>query len=150
MRIDKASIVRLITRLVVALSIWLVSALIGALYVTICFKIGNLNYPEGALPVVIYYAGVVVVLFLLIMALTVFVDWGWRFSTLFFLLGVAVGVVIDAFSDKTMERNVFPLEFLLWCVFFIPAIAAGKSLGGSLRKNRQSRAENSSIKVPTH
>ena len=88
----------------------LVVAACGAIYITAWFnllKIVGLHNPQGfvlsLLPIVLPF----VVLLLLVAALVRFTEWGSQLSIPFFLVGVAVGVVLDAVTDKTMDRNLF-------------------------------------------
>ena len=74
------------------------------------------------------------VLFFFVYALARFTEWGSRFSILFFLIGVAIGVVIDATNDKTMERNIYPIEAVFWCIIFGPAVAMGREWGERRRR----------------
>jgi hypothetical protein len=46
-------------------------------------------------------------------------------------------VVYDALTDKTMDRNIFPIEAAIWCAILAPALGLGKELGAWLKKNRQ-------------
>jgi hypothetical protein len=52
---------------------------------------------------------------------------------LFMLFGVAVGVTLDAVLDRSVDRNLFPLEIVVLAVITAPAIVAG-TVAGSWRR----------------
>jgi hypothetical protein len=115
----------------------------GAIYVTIWFYLNRAGdrYPalHGPGPALVFVVLTFVVLLLLMTALASSYEWGSRLSIPFFSIGVAVGVVYDALSDTTMDRNLFPIEAVIWCGIFATALGFGKELGAWLRKKRQSK-----------
>jgi hypothetical protein len=48
---------------------------------------------------------------------------------LFMFFGIAVGVTVDALLDRSVDRNLFPLEILVFAVIAAPAIVAGTVSG---------------------
>lgn len=136
-------------RIVRAFGIRLLSGVSGGLYVTLCLRVSSLTYRDSDLAMLVYFASVFVVLLLLIAALVRFTEWGAQVSIPFFLIGVAVGVIYDALSDKTMDRNLFPIEAVIWCAILAPALGFGKGLGVWLGKNRQNRADRRRLNLPT-
>jgi hypothetical protein len=116
----------------------------GAIYVTIWFYLDRVanRYPSlhGLGAALFFIVSAFVVLLVLITALVSSYEWGSRVSIPFFSIGVAVGVVYDALSDKTMDRNLFPIEAGIWCAIFATALGFGKELGAWLRRKRQSKA----------
>jgi hypothetical protein len=121
----------------------LAATAVGAIYVTIWFYLNRAGdrYPalHGPGPALIFVVLTFVVLLLLMAALVRSYEWGARLSIPFFSIGVAVGVVYDALSDTTMDRNLFPIEVVIWCAIFAAALGFGKELGAWLRKKRQSK-----------
>jgi drug/metabolite transporter (DMT)-like permease len=127
-------------RILKALPTELVVAACGAIYITAWFNllklVGLYNSKSSAaslLSIVLPFA----VLLLLVAALVRFTEWGSQLSIPFFLVGVAVGVVYDAVTDKTMDRNLFPIEAAFWSGILAVALGFGKELGAWLKKNRQ-------------
>ncbi len=49
-------------------------------------------------------------------------------------LGVFIGVAFDAMTDTKMDRNLFPIEMVLWTVFTAPGAAAGTVIGGIMNR----------------
>jgi hypothetical protein len=133
-------------RLIRALGIGLLSAVSGELYITLCYR--AIKVGDSGLAALLYFVSVFVVLLLLVSGLARFFEWGSKFSILLFLVGVSVGVVIDATSDKTMDRNIYPIEAVMWWIIFAPAIAIGRELGSRLRKNRQSKVDGGRQSLP--
>lgn len=123
----------------VYVAIWLNLSRLGDLY-------GPLQGPSGGL---IFVVLSFVVTLVLMSALAGFTEWGSRISIPFFLLGVAAGVVVDALSDKTMDRNIFPIEAAIWCIIFGAALGIGKGLGTWFRRNRQNKADGRPLNLPT-
>ena len=127
-----------------ALAARMAAAACGAMYATVwaildrlSARYGFLQGPAGSL---LYIALAFGVLLLLVAALVRFTQWGSQFSIPFFLIGVAVVVVYDAVTDKTTDRNLFPIEAVLVCAILAPALGFGKELGAWLKKNRQVKA----------
>lgn len=50
----------------------------------------------------------------------------------FAILGIAMGVVFDALTDTQRDRNLFPIEMLIWTGFAMPGIVVGSILGSLL------------------
>jgi hypothetical protein len=131
-------------RILKALAARVAAAASGAIYVTfwealsrLANQYGPLRSPAAAL---VFFGLTFGVLLLLVTALIRFTEWGSQLSIPFFLIGVAVGVVYDALTDKTMDRNIFPIEAAIWCGILAPALGFGKELGAWLKKDRQVKA----------
>jgi len=121
----------------------LVVAACGAIYITTWFnllKLVGLYNPQGLVASWLSIVSPFVVLLLLVAALVRFAEWGSQLSIPFFLLGVSVGVVFDAVTDKTMDRNLFPIEAAIWCGILAAALGFGKELGAWLKKDRRAKA----------
>lgn len=58
---------------------------------------------------------------------------------LLILIGVVVGTMVDVVLDTKEDRNLFPFEIILNCLFLSPILLAGWALGWFL-KNRSSKA----------
>jgi hypothetical protein len=130
-------------RFLKALPAELVAAACGVIYITAFFnflRLVGLNNPQGLVASWLSILSPFVVLLLLVAALVLFTEWGSQVSIPFFLLGVAVGVVIDAVTDKTMDRNLFPIEAAIWCGILAAALGFGKELGAWVKKRRQVKA----------
>ena len=108
-------------------------------------RYGLLQNSEGSL---LYIALAFGVTLILVAALVRFTEWGSQISIPFFLIGVAIGVVYDALSDKKIDRNLFPIEAVLACAIFGPALGFGKKLGAWLKKNRQANADGKPLNSP--
>jgi hypothetical protein len=109
----------------------------GAIYIIVWFnllRLLGLSNPKGAVVSLLVVVLIFGVLLLLVSALVGFTEWGSQISIPFFLVGVAVGVVVDALSDKTMDRNLFPIEAVIWCGILGVALGYGKELGARLKK----------------
>ena len=121
----------------------LAATAVGAIYVTIWLYLARVadRYPalQGPGPALFFVVLMFVVLLLLMTVLVSSYEWGSRLSIPFFSIGVAVGVVYDALSDTTMDRNLFPIEAVIWSAVFAAALGFGKELGAWLRKKRQSK-----------
>jgi hypothetical protein len=139
-------------RIIKALAVRVAAAACGIIYVTIwqdLSRLGDLYGPlQGPTAGLLFVALAFVVTLLLVSALVSFFGWGSQVSIPFFLIGVAVGVVIDALSDKTMDRNIYPIEAVVWCAIFAPALGFGKEIGAWMRKNRQMKADGNPTKSP--
>lgn len=57
---------------------------------------------------------------------------------LFELVGVAMGTIVDAFSDDK-DRNMFPIEIVWWWVLFSPAVLAGSVAGWFAQRMRHKK-----------
>jgi hypothetical protein len=136
-------------RIIRIFGILLLSCFCGALYVTLCYKVSSLTYRNGDLATLIYFGSVFCVLIVLVAALVRFTEWGSQLSIPFFLIGVAVGVIYDAVTDKTQDRNIFPIEAAIWCAILAPALGFGKGLGARLKKNRKANADHEPLNSPT-
>lgn len=112
----------------------LVATVIGAMYVTLCYKMPELIHLEPIRHVLLAF----IVLFPVTLALAAFSERESWFVALFVLVGIGIGVMIDAFSDK-VDRNLFPIEIMWWSVLLAPAIIAGTTLGWWMRKNRRNK-----------
>ena len=56
------------------------------------------------------------------------------------LVGIAIGVFIDATMDfflRAFDRNLWPVEIIIWWVFAPVPMALGALVGKRLRRNRQ-------------
>ncbi len=139
-------------RFLKALGARVAAATCGTMYATfwaildrLTDRYGLLQSPEGSL---LYIALAFGVTLLLVAALVRFTEWGSQISIPFFLIGVAIGVVYDALSDKKIDRNLFPIEAALACAIFAPALGFGKKLGAWLKKNRQANADGKPLNSP--
>lgn len=45
------------------------------------------------------------------------------------IVGILIGVAFDALTDRTMDRNLFPFEMLMWAGISTPGIFAGWLVG---------------------
>jgi hypothetical protein len=135
-----------------ALAVSVVTAGCGIVYVTIwqdLSRLGDLYGPlQGPSAGLLFVALAFFVTLVLLSVLVNFSEWGSQVSIPFFLVGVAVGVVIDALTDKTMDRNIFPIEAVVWCAIFGPALGFGKELGAWLKKRREKRTDDKSMNSP--
>jgi len=104
------------------------------MYVTLCYKIPALIHLEPLHHVLLAFT----VLFPVTLALAAFSERESWFIALFVLVGIGIGVIVDAFSDK-VDRNLFPIEIIWWSVLFAPAVIAGTMLGWLIRKNRRNK-----------
>jgi hypothetical protein len=125
-------------RILRALVARVTAAACGAAYVTLLEALSRLANRYGPLrgpvPALVFVGLTFGVLLLLVAALICFTEWGSQLSIPFFLIGVAVGVVYDAMTDKTQDRNIFPIEAAIWCGILAPALGFGKELGAWLKK----------------
>jgi len=57
--------------------------------------------------------------------------------------GILLGVAFDALTDKTIDRNLFPIEMIIWAGISTPGILAGNLTGCLvywIKKKRHNRA----------
>ena len=47
---------------------------------------------------------------------------------LFVLIGVIVGIMVDVVLDTKVDRNIFPIEIIFWCIFLAPALVVTSTL----------------------
>lgn len=45
------------------------------------------------------------------------------------IASILIGVAFDALTDRTMDRNLFPIEMIIWAGFATPGIFAGAIAG---------------------
>lgn len=108
-------------------------AVAGMLYVTLCLRVGQSPHGDAsaaALQLVVVLA----VLLLAAAALAGLSEWGSKISIPFFVIGTAIGVLRDALTDTKEDRNLFPIEVLIWCAMFAIAMGYGKELGAWWKK----------------
>jgi hypothetical protein len=111
-------------------------AVAGALYITLCLKLGE--PPNGsASAATIELVLAFVVLLATVAALAGLSESGSKISIPFFVVGTAIGVLVDALTDRKNDRNLFPIEMVFWSAFFAMAMGFGKELGEWWRKKRQ-------------
>jgi hypothetical protein len=56
------------------------------------------------------------------------------------LLGVFIGVAFDALTDTKIDRNLFPIEMVMWTVLSVPGIIIGIVIAGQvIRKVKNGR-----------
>jgi CDP-diglyceride synthetase len=108
----------------------------GTLYVTLCLRMGSQSARDSEPAATLYLLLILAVLLLLVSAIASLSEWVSRPNILSFLVGTAIGVTYDALSDKTTDRNLFPIEIILWCAMFSVALVAGKRFG-EWRKRKQ-------------
>ena len=57
------------------------------------------------------------------------------------LLGIFIGVAFDAITDTKLDRNLFPIEMVMWTVLSIPGIIIGIVIAGQvIRKAKKGRS----------
>jgi hypothetical protein len=117
MRIDRTTAMRLF------------ALITGATYVTLCYRVPELIQMEPLWHVLLAFAVLLPVTFIF----AAFSDKDSWVAPFFLVIGVGIGVIADAFSDR-VSRNLFPFEFVWWLVLFAPAIVAGISLDWLVRK----------------
>jgi hypothetical protein len=49
------------------------------------------------------------------------------------LIGVIVGIMVDVVLDTKVDRNIFPIEIIFWCIFLAPALLVTSALGWLLK-----------------
>jgi len=118
MRIDKTTALRL------------VAMITATAYVTFVYKVPE--FQLGPLPQLLWAFAVLFPVTLVLAALSEKESWVIAF---FVVVGVGIGVMIDAATDQA-SRNLFPFEFLFLCVLLAPAVIAGTTLGWLIRKYR--------------
>jgi hypothetical protein len=109
------------------------ATLAGALYITLCLRVGQSPHGDAstaALQLVLVFA----VLLLAVAALAGLSEWGSKISIPFFVIGTAIGVLRDALTDTKEDRNLFPFEIAFWCAVFAIAMGFGKELGAWWKK----------------
>ena len=52
---------------------------------------------------------------------------------LFVLIGVIVGIMVDVVLDTKVDRNIFPIEIIFWCIFLAPALVVTSALSWLLK-----------------
>lgn len=114
--------------------VWLTGSVIGGIYVTVCYRVPDLINMEPLQHVYLSFA----VLFPASLLLTVLAKRGFLPVVLFVSVGVAIGTVVDVFSD-VRDRNLFPFEILWWWVLFAPAVFLGAVAGWIAQRMRHSK-----------
>jgi hypothetical protein len=107
----------------------LVTIVAGAVYVTLCLRVGSQPPNGDASAAALQLAVVFAVLLLAVAALAGLSDWGSTISISFFVVGTAIGVLTDALTDTKVDRNLFPIEIVFWCALLAVAMGFGKELG---------------------
>ena len=110
------------------------ATLAGAVYVTLCLRLGNRSPNADASAAFLSLALVFGVLLLAVGAFAGLSEWGSKISIPFFVIGTAIGVLRDALTDTKEDRNLFPIEVLIWCAIFAIAMGFGKELGAWWKK----------------
>ena len=108
----------------------------GTLYVTLCLRMGSQSARDSEPAATLYLVLTLAALLLTVATLAGFSEWGSKISIPFFLVGTAVGVVRDALMDTKVDRNLFPIEVVIWCGFFAIAMGFGKELGAWWKRKR--------------
>jgi hypothetical protein len=121
-------------KLIKAVLMRLVATVAGAAYVTLCLRAGNRSPTGSASAAVLYLALVFAVLLLAVAAVAGLSELGSKISIPFFVVGTAIGVLRDALTDTKEDRNLFPIEVLIWCAMFAIAMGFGKELGAWWKK----------------
>lgn len=111
----------------------------GALYVTLCLRIGQSPHGDASVAALELFL-VFAVLLLAVAAFAGLSEWGSKISIPFFVIGAAIGVLRDALTDTKEDRNLFPFEIAFWCAMFAIAMGFGKELGAWWQKNTPKRS----------
>jgi hypothetical protein len=113
----------------------LLALISGLVYVTVIYRFPIIgSHGLSALFVLSF-----VVLGPVALALVVYSGKGsWIIVPPLVLLGAVIGIMIDVVLDTKVDRNLFPVEIVLWCVFLAPVLVASSALGWFL-KNRASK-----------
>ena len=103
----------------------LLMVLAGVAYILLCYWAAQLRALVEHVPTALFLAALFL---LLVTARASIARWPFtaprRFTPLF-LLGVALGVLLDVHLDQTMERNLFPIELAWWLLFCWVALTLG-------------------------
>jgi hypothetical protein len=111
------------------------AVIVGAIYVTLCYRVPWLI----DLRPLYHFALSLVVLLPISLALVATARGPAWIVPLFVAVGISIGVITDVALDKN-DRNIFPIEILIWNGFLAPAVLGGAAIGESIRKPQEDSA----------
>ena len=114
--------------------VWLIATVIGGIYVTFCYLVPSLINMKPLQHVYLSFA----VLFPASFVLTFLAKRDVLAVVLFVLVGVAIGTIVNAFTD-VKDRNLFPFEIVWWWVLFAPAVLLGVVSGWLTQRLRHNK-----------
>jgi hypothetical protein len=112
------------------LSLRLLALTAGLAYLTVIYRFPSVGHHDLIAHLVLSF----LVLGPVTVALVVYSGKGsWIAVPLLVLLGVVFGIMIDVVLDTKVDRNIFPVEIVFWCVFLAPVMIVSSALGWFLR-----------------